>query len=216
MHLLFYNKYFPASKIHAMVEEITNFAQGKEEGIPQAWGRYCALERNCPAHGLKENQLLDIFYNGLTEGSRSYLDSVAGNIFRHRTVEEAKTLLNTIKHNYDDWHIEEDVIHNKRGILELSNEDMKEASRSIKEKGIKTSHLKELSEKGIKLPIDEPCFPIQVHAICSGKGNEEVSLPTEISYVNGLNNSTYDQRYFEHDIKRDIMENSCNIEIILK
>jgi hypothetical protein len=105
----------------------------------------------------KENQLIDIFYNGLTEGSRSYLDSVEGDILRHITVVEARELLNTIHQNYNDWHIEEEeVIHNKRGILELSNEDMKEASRSIKEKGIKTSHLKELSEMGVKLPNDKP------------------------------------------------------------
>jgi hypothetical protein len=39
-----------------MVEEITKFAQGKEEGIPQAWGRYSALERKCSSHGFKENQ----------------------------------------------------------------------------------------------------------------------------------------------------------------
>jgi hypothetical protein len=87
---LFCNYYFPISKIHAMVEEITNFAQDKEEDIPQAWGRYSALGRKCPAHGLKENQLLDIFYNALTEESRSYLDSIAGNICRHKTVEEVK------------------------------------------------------------------------------------------------------------------------------
>jgi hypothetical protein len=89
-----------------MVEEIIHFAQGKEEGIPQAWGRFSALEKKCPAHGLKDNQSLDIFYNGLTEGSRSFLDSIAGNIFRERTVEEAKELLNTIKQNHDDWHID--------------------------------------------------------------------------------------------------------------
>jgi hypothetical protein len=35
---LFYNKYFPPSKLHAMVAKINNFAQGKEEGIPQDWG----------------------------------------------------------------------------------------------------------------------------------------------------------------------------------
>jgi predicted nucleotide-binding protein (sugar kinase/HSP70/actin superfamily) len=51
---------------------------------------------------------------------------------------------------------------------------MKEASSSIKEKGIKTSDLKKISERGIKLPIDEPCFPIQVHAICFGKGNKDI------------------------------------------
>jgi 6-phosphogluconate dehydrogenase len=89
-----------------MFAEISNFTQSKEEDISQAWGRYYALERRCPAHGLKNNELLDIFYNGLTKESRSYLDSVAGNIFRHTTVEEAKELLNTIHQNYNDWHIE--------------------------------------------------------------------------------------------------------------
>lgn len=39
----FCNKYFSASKIHAMVEEIINFAQAKEECIPQTWGVYSAL-----------------------------------------------------------------------------------------------------------------------------------------------------------------------------
>jgi hypothetical protein len=107
----FCNKYFPASKIHALVEEIIHFAQGKEEGIPQAWGRFSALGRKCPAHSLKANQLLDIFYNGLTERSRSYLDSIAGNIFRERTMEEAKELLNTIRQKHDDWHIDEDIIY---------------------------------------------------------------------------------------------------------
>jgi hypothetical protein len=48
------------------------------------------------------------------------------------------------------------VNHNKRGTHELYNEDMKEASRSIEEKVIKTSHLKELSEMGVKLPNDKP------------------------------------------------------------
>jgi hypothetical protein len=52
---LFYNKYFPASKIHAMIAEIRNFGQSKEKGIPQAWGRYCALERRCPAHDFEDN-----------------------------------------------------------------------------------------------------------------------------------------------------------------
>jgi hypothetical protein len=30
----FCNKYFPPSKIHALVEEIIHFTQGKEESIP--------------------------------------------------------------------------------------------------------------------------------------------------------------------------------------
>jgi hypothetical protein len=43
---LFCNKYFHASKIHTTVEEISHFAQGKEEGIPQAWGDIVPLRGN--------------------------------------------------------------------------------------------------------------------------------------------------------------------------
>jgi hypothetical protein len=85
---------------------------------------------------------------------------------------------------------------------------MKWVSRSIKEKGTKTSYLNRNSEQGIKLPIDETCFPIQVHAISSGKGNKEVSSPTEVSFVN---DSTDDKIGFDYGIRRDIMENSRNI-----
>ena len=33
---------------------------------------------------------------------------------------------------------------------------------------------------GVKFPIDEPHFPIQVHDISSAEGNEKVSFTTEI------------------------------------
>jgi hypothetical protein len=52
---------------------------------------------------------------------------------------------------------EEELFPKKKpGMLKLTNETMKKASKSIKEKGIKTSHLKELSEMGVKLPINQP------------------------------------------------------------
>jgi hypothetical protein len=50
---LFCNRYFHSSKIHAMIAEISNFAQSKEECIPQAWGRYCALEKRFPIDARK-------------------------------------------------------------------------------------------------------------------------------------------------------------------
>ena len=86
--------------------------------------------------------------------------------------------MDTITQNFHDWDLEkEDKIvmsSKKRGILELSEEDMKEASKSIKERGIKTIELNELSAMDYKVPNDEPHFPIQVNAICSSKGNEKV------------------------------------------
>ena len=105
---LFYNKCFPAEKVHAMKINISKFTQGKRESIPQAWGRFSRMTRKCPAHGMHDSELLDTFYNGLTEISRSYIDSVAGNIFRHMTIKEAKELLDLMGQNYDNWNNEEE------------------------------------------------------------------------------------------------------------
>jgi hypothetical protein len=48
-----------------MKTEICKFAQGKKETIPQAWERFSRMIRECPAHGMHDNELLDTFYNGM-------------------------------------------------------------------------------------------------------------------------------------------------------
>jgi hypothetical protein len=131
---------------------------------------------------------------------------------------EAKELLTTIAKNHDDWNIKvEDEIKavpKKRGIIKLSNEDMKDAIKSIKEKGIKTSDLKELSERGIKLPIDEPCFPIQVHSISPSdvEGKEPQHIDT--SSIDKFNEFASHQHYFDKNIKLTLMENSHKIKFL--
>ena len=105
-----------------------------------------------PDHPLKKNEILDIFYNGLTDASRDFLDSCAGCVFRERTVGQAEELLNNILKNYDDWTPPETPIKTtleKRGILCLRREDMQEAKKSMKEKGIKAEDVKNLP------PIEE-------------------------------------------------------------
>ena len=49
-----------------------------------------------PDHPLKKNEILDILYNGLTDGSRDFLDSCAGCVFRERTIAQAEEILNNI------------------------------------------------------------------------------------------------------------------------
>ena len=87
---------------------------------------------------LKKNEILDIFYNGLTDASRDFLDSCAGCDFRERTIGQAEELLNNILKNYDDWTLPKPPpkpTPKKRGILYLSREDMQEAKKSMREKG---------------------------------------------------------------------------------
>jgi hypothetical protein len=103
----FSEKYFPAHKKQAALQEIYNFMQIEEENFPQAWGRLLQLLNALPDHPLKKNEILDIFYNGLTDASRDYLDICAGCVFRERTIGQAEELLDNILRNADDWTLPE-------------------------------------------------------------------------------------------------------------
>ncbi|KAI4975275.1 hypothetical protein ZWY2020_048882 [Hordeum vulgare] len=84
----FCEKYFPAHKKQAALQEIYNFAQLQEESLPQAWGRLVQLQNALPDHPLKKNEILDILYNGLTDASRDHLDSCVDCVFREQTIEQ--------------------------------------------------------------------------------------------------------------------------------
>ena len=92
----FSGKKIPAHKKQAALQEIFNFVQIEEESLPQASGRLLKLLNALPDHPLKKNEIFDIFYNGLSDASRDYLDSCAGSVFRERTSDEAKILLNNM------------------------------------------------------------------------------------------------------------------------
>ena len=110
-------------------------------------GRLLQLLNALPDHPLKKNEILDIFYNGLTDASRDYLDSCASCFFRERTIEQAEELLNNILKNDNDWTLPEPPpkpTPKKGGILFLSPKDMQEAKKCMKEKGIKAKDVKNL------------------------------------------------------------------------
>ena len=67
----FFQKYFPASAQHATLQRIFDFTQIEGEKMPESWARFCSLVRAKPGHQLAKNELLDIFYNGLTVESRT-------------------------------------------------------------------------------------------------------------------------------------------------
>ena len=100
----FFQKYFPPSAQHAALQIFFGFAQVEGEKLPESCARFCSLIRALPKLPLPKNELLDIFYNGLTVESRTYLDRCAGCVFRKRTPAEAEELLAKISQNYEDWH----------------------------------------------------------------------------------------------------------------
>ncbi|KAK1679531.1 hypothetical protein QYE76_040379 [Lolium multiflorum] len=136
------------------LQRIYSFDQEDGEKLPEAWARFCSLIRARPGHDLEKHDLLDIFYSGLTIESRAYLDSCADCVFRKRTPDEAEELLAKIRKNHDDWSTPEPTptpILKKRGMIELNDEDMREAKKSLMEKGIKSEDVKNLP------PIEDLC-----------------------------------------------------------
>src|SRR6187399_2052535 len=152
MMYYFSPKYFPAHKKQAALREIYNFVQIDEESLPQAWGRLLQLLNALPDHPLERNDILDVLYNGLTDASRDHLDSCDGCVFRERTIDQAELLLNNMLANENNWTLPEPgpkPTPKKRGVLFLSPEDIQEANKSMKEKGIKAEDVKNLP------PIEE-------------------------------------------------------------
>src|SRR3954471_11756872 len=113
---------------HVALQIIYNFKQLQDEHLPKAWGRYCTLIKARPGHGVPKNELVDIFYVGLTDESRSYLDSCDGCVFRERTPGDAEELMGKIAKNHDDWSIPgPPPTPKKRGKLILNPKDMQES-----------------------------------------------------------------------------------------
>ena len=143
-----------------------------------------------PNHPLKKNEILDIFYNGLTDASKDHLDSCAGCVFRERTIDEDELLLNNMLTNENNWTLPEPIPEpieptpkpipkptpKKRGVLFLSPEDMQEAKKSMKGKGIKAEDVKNLPPieeiHGLNIPPVE-----EIHCLDN---------PTQVVMVNSL------------------------------
>ena len=162
-------KYFPAHKKQAALRDIYNFVQIEEESVPQAWGRLLQLLSALPVHPLKKNEILDIFYNGLTDASRDHLDSCAGCVFRERTFDQAELLLNNMLSNENNWTLPETTpmpTPKKRGILFLSPEDMQQAKKSMKEKGIKAEDVKNLPPIEEIHGLDNLTQVVEVNSLC--------------------------------------------------
>ncbi|KAK1668646.1 hypothetical protein QYE76_056805 [Lolium multiflorum] len=80
-------------------------------------------------------------------------ESVVEHMIEKRT-DDAEELLAKIGRNHDDWSTPEPTptpILKKRGMIKLNDEDMREAKKSLKEKGIKPEDVKNLP------PIEDLC-----------------------------------------------------------
>ena len=75
------------------------FAQTPGELIHESWDRMKELMRKCPHHGLSKWQIVQTFYEGLTEPYRQMVDAACGGAFMSKSEEEAYDLFEMLSEN---------------------------------------------------------------------------------------------------------------------
>ena len=97
--------YYHSSKIIKFRIEALSFKQWEEESLGAAWPRYTELISLGPDLGIPEAMHLQHFACGLRTNSATFLDKAFGGSFLHKTVSEAKAILDRILNNtrvYED------------------------------------------------------------------------------------------------------------------
>jgi hypothetical protein len=142
-----------------------------------------------------------------------------------KTPAEAEELMAKISQNYDDWTMAESTpaptptptptqaptpvpTPKKRGMIELNDEVMREAKKSLKEKGIKAEDVKNLP------PIEELCKPIprpstiEVHSLQRFDNRDIPYSKPPDQCLDELDNFIVKQDSFNKRVQNHLLEKS--------
>ncbi|CAN6580970.1 unnamed protein product [Malus baccata var. baccata] len=93
MKRAFLEKFFPTSRIILLRKKISGIQQEEGESFPTYYERFKSLVASCPQHQMKEELLLQYFYEGLLPLERQMLDALAGGALVDKTPRAAKVLI---------------------------------------------------------------------------------------------------------------------------
>ncbi|CAN6706480.1 unnamed protein product [Malus baccata var. baccata] len=93
MKRAFLEKFFPTSRIILLRKKISGIQQEEGESFPTYYERFKSLVASCPQHQMKEELLLQYFYEGLLPLERQMLDASAWGALVDKTPMAAKILI---------------------------------------------------------------------------------------------------------------------------
>ncbi|KAB2600247.1 S ribonuclease [Pyrus ussuriensis x Pyrus communis] len=93
MKRAYLEKFFPTSRIILLRKKISGIQQEEGESFPTYYERFKSLVASCPQHQMKEELLLQYFYEGLLPLERQMLDASAGGALVDKTPMAAKVLI---------------------------------------------------------------------------------------------------------------------------
>ncbi|XP_068340626.1 uncharacterized protein [Pyrus communis] len=93
MKRAFFEKFFPTSRVILLRKKISGIQQSQGESFPTYYERFKTLVASCPQHQMKEELLIQYFYEGLLPIERQMLDASAGGALVDKTPMAAKNLI---------------------------------------------------------------------------------------------------------------------------
>ncbi|XP_068320569.1 uncharacterized protein, partial [Pyrus communis] len=90
MKRAFLEKFFPTSRVILLRKKISGIQQNHGETFPAYYERFKGLVASCPQHQMKEELLLQYFYEGLLPIERQMVDASAGGALVDKTPRDAK------------------------------------------------------------------------------------------------------------------------------
>ncbi|CAN6719198.1 unnamed protein product [Malus baccata var. baccata] len=93
MKWAFLEKFFLTSQVILLRKRISGIQQNQGESFPTYYERFKTLVASCPQHQMKEELILQYFYEGLLPIKRQMLDASAGGALVDKTPMAAKTLI---------------------------------------------------------------------------------------------------------------------------
>ncbi|KAM2449544.1 hypothetical protein PS1_019639 [Malus domestica] len=93
MKRAYLEKFFPTSRVILLRKRISGIQQDEGESFPTYYERFKSLVASCPQHQMKEELLLQYFYEGLLPIERQMLDASAGGALVDKTPTAAKILI---------------------------------------------------------------------------------------------------------------------------
>ncbi|CAN6718946.1 unnamed protein product [Malus baccata var. baccata] len=93
MKRAYLEKFFLTSRVILLRKRISGIQQDEGESFPTYYERFKSLVASCPQHQMKEELLLQYFYEGLLPIERQMLDASAGGALVDKTPTAAKMLI---------------------------------------------------------------------------------------------------------------------------
>ncbi|XP_050876802.1 uncharacterized protein LOC127080525 [Lathyrus oleraceus] len=109
---VFLERYFPASRAASIRKEICGIRQGNES-LTEYWERFKHLVSSCPQHQITEQLLIQYFYEGLLPMDRNILDAASGGALVDKTPAAAKTLIENMSLNSQQFTTRDNSVHSK-------------------------------------------------------------------------------------------------------